>query len=86
VGEKLDTGDSKSSLTYGSKKRNYKLTRFAYAKINQSIESRARKEGVGVIRKNAAFTSVIGKMKYMRALGVSIHTAASLVIGRNTFR
>ncbi|MCL6478133.1 MAG: IS200/IS605 family accessory protein TnpB-related protein [Peptococcaceae bacterium] len=82
VGEKLDTSDSKTRLAYGSKKRNRKISRFAYQKMDRSIESRAAKEGVGVILKDPAYTSVIGKMKYMRTFGVPIHIAAAYVIGR----
>ena len=82
VGERINTNDSKGKLAYGSKKRNLKLTQFAYNKMDSSIESRANKEGVGLIRKNPAYTSVIGKMKYMRVLGTAIHTAAAYVIGR----
>lgn len=50
--------------------------------MDRSIESRANKEGVGLIRKNPAYTSVIGKMKYMRTFGIPIHSAAAYVIGR----
>jgi len=82
VGEKLDTSDSKTRLKYSSKKRNRKISRFAHQKMDRSIESRANKEGVGVIRKDPAYTSVIGKLKYMRAFGIPIHSAAACVIGR----
>ncbi|MEW5817975.1 MAG: IS200/IS605 family accessory protein TnpB-related protein [Spirochaetota bacterium] len=82
VGEELDTRNSKARLAYGNKVRNRKITQFAYQKMDRSIESRANKEGVGVIRKDPAYTSVIGKLKYMRAFGIPIHSAASYVIGR----
>ena len=82
AGELIDTASSKSKLAYGPKRRNFKITQFAYDKMDQSIESRANKYGVGVLRRNPAYTSVIGKMKYMRQLGVPVHTAAALVIGR----
>ncbi|OPX91709.1 MAG: hypothetical protein A4E53_00659 [Pelotomaculum sp. PtaB.Bin104] len=82
VGEELDTSNSKTKLKYGSKERNRKISRFAYQKMDRSIESRATKEGVGLILKDPAYTSMIGKMKYMRAFGVPIHIAAAYVIGR----
>jgi len=82
VGEKLDTSNSKAGLKYGSKNRNRKISQFAYQKMDRSIESRANKEGVGVIRKDPAYTSVIGKTKYMRAFGIPVHSAAAYVIGR----
>jgi IS605 OrfB family transposase len=82
IREKLDTSDSKTKLKYGNKKRNKKISQFAYNKIDEAIESRAKKKGVGIIPVNPAYTSVIGKMKYMRELGISIHEAAAYVIGR----
>lgn len=82
TGEKLDTSDSKTRLKYSSKNRNRKISQFAYQKMDRIIESRAVKEGVGVIRKDPAYTSMIGKMKYMRAFGIPIHSAAAYVISR----
>jgi len=38
VGEKLDTRDSKARLAYGNKNRNRKISRFAYQKMDRSIE------------------------------------------------
>ncbi|MCQ6282393.1 hypothetical protein [Bacillus sp. EB600] len=38
--------------------------------------------GVAVFEVNPAYTSQIGKMKYMKRFGISIHEAASFVIAR----
>lgn len=50
--------------------------------MKEAIESRAAKKGVAVIQVNPAYTSISGKMKYMRKLGISIHQAAAFTIGR----
>ncbi len=80
--EKLDTTTSKVSNRYGNKKANYKMSMFAYNKMITAIKSRAGKMGVAVFKVNPAYTSQIGKMRYMKRLEVSIHEAASFVIAR----
>lgn len=80
--EDLDTTDSKFRLKYGSKKRNRKITLFAYRTLTNAIIARADKEGVAVFRVKPAYTSVAGKLKYMAQRGISIHVAAALIIAR----
>jgi IS605 OrfB family transposase len=80
--EKLDTTLSKTGDRYGNKKANRMKSMFAYRKMIQAIKSRADKMGVAVIEVNPAFTSVSGKLKYMRKFGISIHQAAAFTIGR----
>ena len=80
--EKLDTTTSKVSNRYGNKKANFKMSMFAYNKMSTAIQSRAEKMGVAVFEVNPAYTSQIGKMKYMKRFGISIHEAASFVIAR----
>jgi IS605 OrfB family transposase len=80
--EKLDTTTSKVSNRYGNKKANFKMSMFAYDKMISAIKSRAEKMGVAVFEVNPAYTSQIGKMKYMKRFGISIHEAASFVIAR----
>jgi hypothetical protein len=41
-------------------------------------------EAVPVAEVNSAFTSVIGRIKYAKRLGVSVHQAAALAIGRRS--
>lgn len=81
-GEDLDTEESKSKLMYGNKKRNKKLSQFAYDKIMTAIDARAYKCNVYVYKRNPAYTSQIGKLKYMKPMGLSIHESAAYVIGR----
>jgi len=78
----LDTTLSKTGDRYGNKKANRMKSMFAYRKMIQAIESRANKMGVAVTEVNPAFTSVSGKLKYMRKFGISIHQAAAFTIGR----
>ncbi|MBO0962089.1 IS200/IS605 family accessory protein TnpB-related protein [Neobacillus sp. MM2021_6] len=80
--EKLDTTKSKVSSAYGNKKGNMMMSMFAYNKMISAIESRAEKMGVEVFEVNPAYTSQIGKMKFMKRCGISIHEAASFVIAR----
>ena len=81
-GEDLNTEESKSKLMYGNSKKNKKLSQFAYSKIMSAIDSRAYKCNLYVYKRNPAYTSQIGKLKYMKPLGLSIHTSAAYVIGR----
>ncbi|UJL48179.1 IS200/IS605 family accessory protein TnpB-related protein [Virgibacillus sp. NKC19-16] len=82
--EKLDTMKSKVKNPYGNKKVNRRMSQFAYNTMIMAIKSRADKMGVEVYEVNPAYTSQIGKMKYMKRLGISIHEAASYVIARRT--
>ncbi|MCL6477063.1 MAG: IS200/IS605 family accessory protein TnpB-related protein [Peptococcaceae bacterium] len=80
--EDLDTTDSKFRLKYGNKKRNRKITLFAYRTLTNAIIARANKEGVAVFKVKPVYTSVAGKLKYMAQKGIPIHVAAALVIAR----
>jgi IS605 OrfB family transposase len=82
VVEKLDTTKSKVTNTYGSKKASLMMSIFAYNKMISAIKARAEKMGIAVFEINPAYTSQIGKMKYMKGFGISIHEAASFVIAR----
>lgn len=80
--EDLDTTDSKFRLKYGNKKRNRKITLFAYRTLTNAILARSDREGVAVFKVKPAYTSVAGKLKYMAQKGIPIHVAAALVIAR----
>lgn len=82
--ENIDTTLSKTGDAYGNKKANRLKSIFAYRKMAQAIKSRANKMGVAVLEVNPAYTSISGKMKYMRKFGISIHQAAAFTIGRRT--
>ncbi|EEL49972.1 Transposase, IS605 OrfB [Bacillus cereus Rock3-44] len=80
--EKLDTTQSKTGDRYGNKQANRMKSMFAYEKMTSTIRSRADKRGVAVFQVNPAYTSISGKMKYMRKFGISIHQSAAFTIGR----
>ncbi|MBY0599730.1 IS200/IS605 family accessory protein TnpB-related protein [Bacillus bingmayongensis] len=80
--EKLDTMQSRAGDRYGSKRANRMKSLFAYQKMTDAILGRADKRGVAVFQVNPAYTSISGKMKYMRKLGISIHQSAAFTIGR----
>lgn len=66
----------------GDTKLNKVVSALVYRKFRLILETRAFKEGVEVIVVNPAFTSFIGKMKYLNQTENSVHQAAGLVIAR----
>ncbi|KYG32536.1 hypothetical protein AZF08_10515 [Bacillus gaemokensis] len=80
--EKLDTTQSRAGDRYGNKRANRMKSLFAYQKMTSAILGRADKRGVAVFQVNPSYTSISGKMKYMRKFGISIHQSAAFTIGR----
>lgn len=74
--------DIKNESMYKNEELNRKLSEFAYTKITQLAESKSYKYGIDLCKAAPAFTSQIGKIKYMRHYGISIHVAAAMAIGR----
>jgi IS605 OrfB family transposase len=76
-------------LNFKNKKRSKKFNRmshnFIHRKMIEAIKSCALKSGVEVIEVPAAYTSIVGKLKYQDMYSLSIHNAAALVIGRLGF-
>lgn len=58
------------------------LSSFAYSSILTHLKSRGASKGVQVHSVNPAFTSLIGRVKFAKRYGISIHMAAALSIGR----
>ena len=46
------------------------------------VQSRAYREGVEINQVNPAYSSVIGRAKFMERYGLSVHQAAALVLAR----
>ena len=61
---------------------NKKINDIPYATITTLITNRCLKENVYLKIVNPAYTSVIGKHKYAKRYGLSIHNAAAIVIAR----
>lgn len=78
--EQLDFKNDKKS-----KKFNRMAHNFIYRRLLNAIKIRAYKEGVEVIEVPAAYTSIVGKLKYQDMYSLSVHNAAALVIGRLGF-
>ena len=82
VMEDLDFQKTKSKMRYGNRRQNKMLSDFATRKIEEAIVRRCWKEGYGVKKVNPANTSKIGKEKYSKRMGCTVHMAAAYVIAR----
>jgi IS605 OrfB family transposase len=79
-------------LNFEQKRRNLKstdsakykrmLSSFSYNRIINLIRARAMDKGIELLQVNPAYTSQIGRLKYMQRLALSSHHAAAMVIGR----
>lgn len=83
VSERLDFADKKARLeTDAGPKRARMLSAFAYASFDRALRSACRRSGVWHERVNPAFTSLIGRVKFARPHGLSVHAAAAHSIAR----
>ena len=80
--EKLDFRQKKAVLEGESRKYSRMLSSFSYDKIKAHFISRGYREGVEVHQVNPAFSSVIGRVKFMERYGLTVHQAAALVLAR----
>ena len=80
--ERLDFRRKKAVLEGESRKYSRMLSSFSYGKIKAYFISRGYREGVEVCQVNPAFSSVIGRVKFMERYGLSVHQAAALVLAR----
>jgi IS605 OrfB family transposase len=58
---------------------------FKKKKLTDTIIRRGLRLGFRIKKVNPAYTSVIGRFKYMKKYGLSVHESAALVIGRRGF-
>ena len=76
-------------LSFKNKRKGKKFNRmahnFIHKKFIEAIKSRAVKEGVEILEVPAAYTSIVGKLKYQDMYSLSVHNAAAMVIGRRGF-
>ena len=80
--EDLDFSYKKRSMMYGNKRMNRMLSCFAYQKMKEISKSCSYHKRIGIIEVNPAYTSQIGRKKYMKIKGANVHMCASYVIGR----
>jgi IS605 OrfB family transposase len=85
--ESLEFQKKKAELKEQSNPRHARmLSSLAYTHFKNNLKSKGWKEGVEVIEVNPAFTSVIGRIKFSKRYGLSIHQAAALTIGRRSLK
>ena len=82
--EKLDFRQKKAVLEGESRKYSRMLSSFSYGKIKAYFISRGHREGVEVHQVNPAYSSVIGRVKFMERYGLSVHQAAALALARRS--
>ena len=80
--EKLDFRQKKVVLEGESRRYSRMLSSFSYGKAKAYFVSRGYREGVEVHQVNPAYSSVIGRVKFMERYGLSVHQAAALVLAR----
>ena len=80
--EKLDFRQKKAALEGENRKYSRMLSSFSYGKIKACFISRGYRQGVEVRQVNPAYSSVIGRVKFMERYGLSVHQAAALALAR----
>ena len=80
--ERLDFRHKRAALEGESPGRSRMQSSFSYGKVKAHVLSRGYREGVEVYQVNPAYSSVIGRVKYMERYGLSVHQAAALVLAR----
>ena len=83
VVEKLSFEKKKCELREtGNSRYSRMLSSFAYKAIILGIKFRAFRFGVEVQEVNPAFTSIIGRVKFSKRYGLSVHGSAALCVGQ----
>ena len=80
--ERLDFRKKKAVLEGESRRYSRMLSSFSYGKTQACFLSRGHREGVAIHQVNPAFSSVVGRVKFMERYGLSVHQAAALVLAR----
>ena len=80
--ERLDFRQKKAVLEGESRKYARMLSSFSYGKVKAYFLSRGYREGVEIIEVNPAYSSVVGRVKFMERYGLTVHQAAALVLAR----
>ena len=84
VVEKLDFRQKKAVLEGESRRYSRMLSSFSYGKIKAYFLSRGYREGVEIIEVNPAYSSVVGRVKFMERYGLTVHQAAALALARRS--
>ena len=76
------SGRRRRSLEGQPRRYSRMLSSFSYGKVKAYFISRGHREGVEIHQVNPAYSSVIGRVKFMERYGLSVHQAAALVLAR----
>ena len=79
--EKLDFRQKKAALEGEYRRYSRMLSSFSYGKIKAYFISRGYRQGVEIHQVNPAYSSVIGRVKFMERYGLTVHQAAALGAG-----
>ena len=79
---RLDFRQKKAALEGESRRYSRMLSSFSYGKVKAYFLSRGCRQGVEVHQVNPAFSSVVGRVKFMERYGLTVHQAAALVLAR----
>ncbi len=83
VCEQLDFSERRKTLKDAKDARYARmLSSFAYSAFGRALGSACARRGVALRRVNPAYTSIIGRVKFARRYGLSVHEAASVAIAR----
>ncbi len=80
--ERLDFRQKRAVLEGESRRYSRMLSSFSYGKAKAYFISRGYRGGVEVKEVNPAYSSIIGRVKFMERYGLSVHQAAALVLAR----
>ncbi len=87
VSEKLDFARKKRSLKDDGDARYARmLSSFVYGRFDVALSAAAARRGVHHARVNPAYTSIIGRVKFARRYGLSVHQSAALAIARRAMQ
>lgn len=82
VCENLDFTAKKSQLRERGRKYARMLSSWAYSRFYHLLESILSNRGISLFKRNPAYTSLIGLVKYARMYGLSSDIAAAIAIAR----
>ena len=83
--EPLHFRQKKAALEGEYRKYSRMLSSFSYGKVKAYFVSRSHRQGVEVPQVNPAFSSVIGRVKFMERYGLSVRQATASALARSAF-
>jgi IS605 OrfB family transposase len=84
--ENLDFQKKKTILREKNKKYSRMLSSFSYKTIINFLNAKAFKNGIAIFFVHPAYTSVIGRVKFAKQYGLTIHISSAFCIARRALR